>query len=551
MLELFKPVKSIGLELYTDSLQGAEVEQKNGKALITQLFGCRLDALSANVKRFYIGHPFLSTALDGHDVLIRSLTLPLTKEKDIDSALAFQAEPILPYSVDEALLARQTLQKNEETTDLTLLATRKKLLESHLEQWQALEIEPETVGCVQSALCQFAKSYLEQDKAYLLFHMQERSSTCVLVNDGKLISSLSQSDGLHLLYHAYAADAEGKKDFPYFDQIDFSMLNQKEMPRLSEAVNRLQKMVAMMGLALVKDLYGKPCEGVIVTGEIATLKGLEKPLAALLKQPIVHCIPQDNYSAHEMQCHAVSLGLAIGSLPQETLQFNFRQQELSYPKPWLRLAKPMAIYFAVMIGLSAAFYLFGQTYIAKEEDQIKQSYVNLLSNMNKSYDQFERSYLTKNPGEKKEGDLTPIGQLSRDELQNRLHFLQKDLLAAPDSFPLFANIPRVSDLLAWLNQHPAVIEKNADGSTQTRIQLDDLSYTLVKRPMQGKKADKYQVKVEMEFSSPTPKWAREFHDALIAPNDWVDGKSEVKWSSNRGKYKTSFFLKDKTFYPGQ
>ena len=57
------------------------------------------------------------------------------------------------------------------------------------------------------------------------------------------------------------------------------------------------------------------------------------------------------------------------------------------------------------------------------------------------------------------------------------------------------------------------------------------------------------MKVELEFSTATPKLAREFHDALIAPNQIVDPKGEVKWSSNRGKYRTSFFLKDKTLYP--
>jgi type IV pilus assembly protein PilM len=127
--------------------------------------------------------------------------------------------------------------------------------------------------------------------------------------------------------------------------------------------------------------------------------------------------------------------------------------------------------------------------------------------------------------------------------------LQKELQGTPDSFPLFANTPRVSDVLAWLSQHPAAVLVDAKGNRQPKIQIDNFSYTMLKRPQQGKKQEKYQVKVELEFSSPTPKWAREFHDALIAPNDWIDPKGEVKWGSSRGKYKTSFFLKDKTAYP--
>ena len=104
-------------------------------------------------------------------------------------------------------------------------------------------------------------------------------------------------------------------------------------------------------------------------------------------------------------------------------------------------------------------------------------------------------------------------------------------------------------VLAWLSQHPTVVSIDEHGNKQTKLQIDNFDYTMLKRPQSGKKQEKYQVKVELEFTSPTPKWAREFHDALIAPNDWIDPKGEIKWNSNRGKYKTSFFLKDKTAYP--
>ena len=110
----------------------------------------------------------------------------------------------------------------------------------------------------------------------------------------------------------------------------------------------------------------------------------------------------------------------------------------------------------------------------------------------------------------------------------------------------------VSDVLGWLNKLAGASDKdNGEKALAQGIQIDSFNYTLVKRPEQTKKQEKYQVKVELEFNSPTPKMAREFHDALIAPNEMVDPKGEVKWSTNRGKYRTSFYLKDKTAYPSQ
>ena len=59
----------------------------------------------------------------------------------------------------------------------------------------------------------------------------------------------------------------------------------------------------------------------------------------------------------------------------------------------------------------------------------------------------------------------------------------------------------------------------------------------------------YAVRVDIDFTAPSGARAREFYDALNSPNPFVDPKEEVKWSSNKGRYQTSFFLKDRTQYP--
>ena len=81
------------------------------------------------------------------------------------------------------------------------------------------------------------------------------------------------------------------------------------------------------------------------------------------------------------------------------------------------------------------------------------------------------------------------------------------------------------------------------------LKIDSFSYQMVKRPDITKKGEKYQVKIDLEITAPSAKMAREFHTALNSPNNFVDPKSEVKWSNTRGKYQASFFLKDKTSYP--
>ncbi len=536
---------SIGLERTSFGLKGASLAASS-KTPSLQLFSYQGE--TCDVKRLYIQHPYLTTGLEGKEVLVRFLNLPLTKEKDIEAALAFQAEPLLPYPADQALLAYQILTKHSETTDLTLLAVRKESIQNHLESWKSLQIEPEKIACIPSALCQFGAHYLSSTKAYLILHLQRDGMTGVLIKEGKLWASFGQPEGLEALLNAQTE--EGVASLPNTEQ-EWLALEQQTNSSLAEALKRLQKEALRTSYALAKELKNEALEGIAITGEAADWTGFSQVLIKNLSFPLLAPEVQKDYSPQEMLSYAVPIGLALGSLPYHSHFIDFRQQELSYPHPWRRLLKPVGIYFAASLLLSLSFYFFGQQYLHYREDQLRQNYLDLLSGMHKSHEEFELAFLAKNSKarEKFNGETPVIAQMRQEDLMDRLAFVQKELQATPDSFPLFANIPRVSDVLAWLSQHPAVSFLDEEGKRQSRLQIENFSYTMLKRPQQGKKQEKYQVKVELEFSSPTPKWAREFHDALIAPNDWVDPKGEVKWSSNRGKYKTSFFLKDKTAYP--
>jgi type IV pilus assembly protein PilM len=307
--------------------------------------------------------------------------------------------------------------------------------------------------------------------------------------------------------------------------------------------------------ALSKYTKGQDIEEILVTGYGGSLKNLSEDLCKKLnKNPIFPENPIWKVSQGQLQDYAIPIGLALTALPKVKDQINFRQNEFAYSNPWKRYKKPIAIYMALCCLLAFFLYLFGETWIGYHEDKLKEEYGKILQVMNKSYHSFEEEYEQKNPTVKRfEDTIIPLKNLTRQELIERLNALEKELQGAPDIFPLLPNTPRVSDVLAWLSTHPNVVlkttEQTHETNDQTLLQIESFSYALVKRPELSKKQERYQVKIELEFSSPTPKLAREFHDALITPNDFVDPKGEIKWNSNRGKYRTSFFLKDKTIYP--
>lgn len=546
MIKLISSVTSIGLESTLNGVKGATVVATGGKSpSLVRLFTIAEDR--DDVKPLDMGHPLITSSLDGKDVLVRYLHMPVTKDKDIAEALAFQAEPLLPFPIDQSVLAYQTLSKSQDGTELTLLAVPKEAIEAHLELWKQNKIEPEHIACVQTALCHFGNTYLPESKTYLIFHLQRQGITGVLMREGKLFASFALSEGLEALFTA-------KENHPHAlpkNEAEWIAVLEQHSSRLTETLKRLQKEIVKMAFALAKEVKGQEIEGICVTGEAIEWEGLSHTLVQNLSFPLLTCQSSGEYSSNQLLSYAVPIGLALGSLPGQSSLVDFRQFELSYPHPWRRLMGPVAAYFGSILLLSAAFYFFGQHYLRYQEDQLRQTYLDLLAGMHKTHDQFEIAYLAKNPKahDPFDGEIPRIEQVSQEELRGRLAFMQKEIQASPDSFPLYANIPRVSDVLAWLTQHPAVVVSDEDGDPEARLQIENFSYFMVKRPQQGKKGEKYQVKIELEFSSATPKWAREFHDALIAPNDWVDPKGEVKWNTNRGKYKTSFYLKDKTVYP--
>ncbi|MBA3958083.1 MAG: pilus assembly protein PilM [Parachlamydiaceae bacterium] len=454
------------------------------------------------------------SALDSKDILIRPLEIKLKKEKDIDAVLAFQTEPLIPYPVENAILDRITLETTPEGTQINVIAARKDHVESHISFWKARHIEPEVISSVPFALSSFSKQFSSTQEAHFIVNIGEAQTTCVLVREGKLLAAQATAIGATVL-----------KDPQTMDQW------RVEVTRIL--------------FALAKQRREQETVGILFTGLGATNNALTSAITEILNKPALALADKaQSVSTEQLQEYAVAIGAGLSGLPTQH-QINFRQQELSYPHPWNRLKQPLALYFILCCCVAAAIYFFTLSYSGHREDDLRYEYVELLASMNKTYSAFEGEFATKT-GTKSE--ITPtIESLSQSDLLRRLALLQKEMQDNPSLFPFLPNTPRVSDVLAWLSTHPVATGKSHDG--QPPLQIESFNYAMVKRPEQKKPQEKYQVKVELEFSSPTPMIAREFHDALIAPNDIVDPKGEVKWSSNRGKYRTSFFLKDKTVYP--
>lgn len=566
MLEKPQSNHILGLDTDAFALKGAVISQSRGKLKINKIF--EIDSATSeqdpNVKPLYMADPkkqlqsfsennLIVTSAKTQDILVRPLDLQLTKDKDIEAALAFQVEPILPYPIDNGVVDKVLLSKDKEGSKLTVFSIRKDHLKQHIDQWNALEINPEVISAAPQALVLFANRFIESENPCLILHIGIENSFGVLADQGKLIAAQAIPAGLNALIEIYAKEKKLDEAAAYSElcQASFNELSANNTPETKRVLDELRMTCTRTIYSLAKQLRSKEINHIIITGPGIMIEGLSEALSAQLNKKLLtpKITNEVNISSKELLNFALPIGGALSALPHCKDQVNFRQQEFAYPEPWKRLKQPILRYFLLCLGIALSLYLFGKSYASYQEGEVRQQYLHLLKMMNKPYTQFEKEFYSKTYPNSPLNEVAPVQSLSLNEIRQRLSLLEKDLQSTPQAFPLQPNVPLVSDVLAWISSHPNFINKQKEGeNASSSMQIVNFSYTMVKRPEPTKKQEKYQVKVELEFTSPTPKTAREFHDALIAPNDIVDAKGEIKWNSNRDLYKTSFYLKDKTFY---
>ncbi|MGM0440256.1 MAG: hypothetical protein ACQEP8_03975 [Chlamydiota bacterium] len=448
--------------------------------------------------------PYLVTALPSSEVLLKQIEIKLTKDSDIQAALPYHAEPLLPFSIDQAYIDSLTISKGERKTYLALSATTHESLQAHLQDFQLNHIEPEIVTTESQALACFAEEYASTEDFTFLLHVASHHSTIVLVqNSIALKARFINLGSVHLEL------SENSYDSPsYSDQF------QREISK------------ALMSLSA--NLSHKKDIPLLLTGDLM----LFPEALSQIKQQYAST---DDLSSHPCEHirYALEIGMALMALPPYQAQgINLRQKDLSFPYPWKRFKKPAARFIILSLLLSLALYSLGELHYQHKLNSIQQDYALLQSKLLPS------------------DQPLPTAKLCAEDINRELFNIETKIHDTPDTYLLLPDVPRVSDVIAWLSTLPTVIPPSDQGLARSPIiDIQALHYTLVKYPSPSKKKERYQAKVELKFTTPSTREAREFHETLLHPNAFVDPKNDVKWQVNRGLYSASFFLKNKPTYP--
>lgn len=564
MREIVESNRVFGIEINAGALSFAEVVKKGGRTKLAALKKVELskEASLPLLSVSEAGNDLIRKAesnmavfgIEATDCLVRPLQVPFKKDSEINDALPYQAETLLPFPLEDALLDWVKVAQDDKGTQLTFAAVKKEAAEKVIGQAKNIGIEPEVLSTMGAAINSFCSHLVPLEAPYLVIHIGEERALYALINKGKLVATQGSKIDIKDILKSHQEDigeSDPLKAQEAFKKIDLLHMEHAKYPKLSACLieSRLDLSRNVFGMA--KQMKGEAVEDALITGLAFSFPNLKE---YLLNEAEKREIPLEATSdfplnKEDLALFALPIGLALQGV-EPAQQINFRQGDFSYPKPLKRVVKPLLYYLGSSLLLMLALFLAGSAYFSYRESGLRQEYIDLLASMNRTYDEAEADFEgIKEPGE---GYVPPpIDKLDTLELTKRLDKLEKSIKTAPDFIALNPNIPRVSDVLAWLSTHPSVGFEGQGSKPGQAIVIDSFNYSLVKRPEEKKRDARYQAKVEIEFVSPSPKLAREFHDALIAPNELVDPKGEIKWSSTRGKYRTSFFLKDKTYYPSQ
>src|SRR5262245_22007851 len=83
------------------------------------------------------------SAIHTRDVLMRNCEIPLKKQKDIFATLDFHVEPLLPYSLEKAVVQAKIAEQQDNSSFLNVFSVRKDHLAHHLDTLKNFSVDAE------------------------------------------------------------------------------------------------------------------------------------------------------------------------------------------------------------------------------------------------------------------------------------------------------------------------------------------------------------------------------------------------------------------------
>ncbi len=459
---------------------------------------------------------YLASVLPSIHTLCRQLSLPPLQAKEVQAAIVDTLEQTVSMGIGESVIAYESYANEDRSLTITAYLAKQSFVQEHLSYLNTLSIDPEWTIPKAACLAAFLSHFSFNGWNYGI-DIGADETTAVLIFNGTVIESRSFVGGSASFIALDQPSPENDEQLRHFLQ------------HLTEAV------------LAYKERYGLEADiPLTVTGSVLSFQHADTVIAEFVRAPLsaLHATA-DNTPL--LQC-AAAVGAAFLTQPKNsgTPIPTFRINEFAFPRPLLHWKRPLVALGLGCLAAALAIVWYGASQSSMIIEEMRNDWKTITAVAHTTPE---------------EVSLQTAQTLGSMESLSPEHLLAMGnwLLTTVDrqtSYPLHPDIPRMTDTISWLSLQIADIAKATPPSNE-KFEIQTLHYQLVKHPTKNHPKERYQVRVDIEFLTPSVALARAFHERLVNNNTLVDNTSEVKWTPSNGKYRASFFLKDKTLYPQQ
>ncbi|NIO21959.1 MAG: type IV pilus assembly protein PilM [Candidatus Aenigmarchaeota archaeon] len=237
-MPISKKNQLVGIDIGSHSIKVAEIDDSR-RGMILRNFGIiglpenavvegsirEMEVVSAALKNLLknlkIKNENVATSISGYSVIVKKITIPKKKEKDLEESIQSESEQYIPFDINDVNLDFQILpaergeteeEEKEELMDVLLVAAKKDIVEEYISLLHLTELNPVVLDIDPFALQNaFEISDHEQSGCHALVHIGAQQLTINVVKDGISIFTRDSSYGGAQI----TREIQDKLDLPY------------------------------------------------------------------------------------------------------------------------------------------------------------------------------------------------------------------------------------------------------------------------------------------------------------------------------------------------
>ncbi|MFW6271233.1 MAG: type IV pilus assembly protein PilM, partial [Bacillota bacterium] len=229
------------------------------------------------------------TTIPNNDLIIRTIELPAMSENELEEALKWELEEILPYSIEDTVYDYLVTNKDEENTKILLTATKKEIINDYSHPLEEIGHPPDVINTQPMALISLLKYQKILDEPTAVVDMGADKTRVVLGDWNQIYLSRSIDNGgnaftealieMESLEYRRAEEEKIKRGIIFEEEKDFAEEDISLMGLGNDQINIAREISEEINRSI--EFYsiknrGETINTIYLTGGTSKMKGIEQ-----------------------------------------------------------------------------------------------------------------------------------------------------------------------------------------------------------------------------------------------------------------------------------